>query len=93
MDEVSRAAALAKIKLSDDEKLKAAGDLEKMLGYFEILKSADLSGISADEETVPEYELREDVPSESAICTGIMDGAPDAADGMFMVPGTVKAEG
>ena len=92
MDEVSRAAALAKIKLSDDERLKAAVDLDKMLGYFEILKSADVSGLSADDDAVCENELREDVPGVSAYSADIMSGAPLSASGMFVVSRTVGAE-
>ena len=92
MDEVSRMAALAKIRLTDKEKLKAAGDLDKMLGYFEILKSADVSDISADEEAVTETELREDVPGVSAYSADILSGAPASASDMFVVSRTVGAE-
>ena len=93
MDEVSRAAALAKIYLSDEEKIRAAGDLQKMLGYFEILKSADVSDISAEEEALSVSALRADKAEQSGLGDDIMKAAPAAANDMFVVPGTLKAEG
>lgn len=89
MDAIDRAAALAKLRLSDDEKSKAAEDLKKMLEYFEILKSADLSHAPEAEETVDALRLREDKAVSCDVSETIVPEAPQSADKMFVVPETI----
>ncbi len=40
MDGIDRAAALAKLELSAEERKAAEAELNRMLGYFEVLKEA-----------------------------------------------------
>ncbi|MCR4584185.1 MAG: Asp-tRNA(Asn)/Glu-tRNA(Gln) amidotransferase subunit GatC [Lachnospiraceae bacterium] len=88
-DEVSRAAALAKIRLSEEEKLKAAEELKSMLSYLELLKTADVSGVGEDTETACEAELREDEAALGGMGAAITEAAPETFEDMFVVPRTV----
>jgi aspartyl-tRNA(Asn)/glutamyl-tRNA(Gln) amidotransferase subunit C len=89
MDAIDRAAALARIRLSEDEKSKAAADLEEMLKYFEILKKADINETAGDEESVKTDELREDKAVAGDMSAAIISAAPQSENGMFVVPETI----
>ena len=89
MDEVTRAAVLSKLIISEEEKQKAASDLERMLEYFEILKSADVSGLDGSQDFIPVCELRDDETVDSGMSGDIAAAAPASHEGMFVVPKTV----
>jgi len=76
-DEIKHIAKLARIELSDTELGKFQADLNKVLGYVEILKTVDTTGV-APLATVTGLEnvFREDVAADSGLQKAIIDNAP-----------------
>ncbi len=82
---------LARLKLSEEEKSRFAGQLDAILQYAEKLNELDTSGIeplihAAERENV----FREDTPRESLACRDALAGAPESSDGCFRVPRIIE---
>ena len=62
-DQVLHVAKLARLKLTDDEVDRMAGELSKILGYVETMNELDLEGVEPTSHVVDLTNvLREDVP-------------------------------
>lgn len=78
IEEVKHIAKLARIELADSELDKFRGDLNKVLGYIEILKNVDTDGIEPlAQVTGLENSLREDVAMQSPLPDDLLKLAPD----------------
>lgn len=92
-DEVLRAAALARLELSDDEVESLARDLAGILAHVEALGGADDGAAAAD---VPAADFegtaaggsggRGDEPGSDSLSGGVDGIAPDFRDEFFVVP-------
>lgn len=79
-DEVARIAALARIKLSDEELDKYRTDLNKVLGYIEILKTVNTDGVEPlAQVTGVENVFRDDEARTSDIADEILSLAPETS--------------
>lgn len=90
-DEMMEAiSALAKLELTDREKAQAKKDMRQMLTFVECLNRLDTANT---EPAVPFYAavnaLREDEVRNGDGRQQTLQNAPDAAEGMFVVPKTV----
>ncbi|MFO7892952.1 MAG: aspartyl/glutamyl-tRNA amidotransferase subunit C [Longimicrobiales bacterium] len=93
-DDVRRIAALAALRLDDDEADRLTRDLNDILGHFEVLRDADTGGhggTGGHGETeghggTEGASLRPDEPGADPLARGAGDGAPDFRDGLFTVP-------
>lgn len=81
---------LAKLELSAEEKAAAKEDMEKMLGYIDILNEIDTS------ETEPLVQvfqtgnvLREDVVTNENNRENVLKNAPRKMENCFVVPKTI----
>ena len=87
LDEVSRVAFLARLELSDDEKMRLTTDLNGILGQFARLQELDTEGIPPTSHSLPlqnvfrEDTIRPSLPREAATAN-----APEKRDGSFIVP-------
>ena len=81
-------ASLAALDLTDDEKAAAAGDMEKMIAFFDRLKGADTEAGDADIGSGQNI-LRMDEPEESIMAEEILCLAPESREGMYKVPRTI----
>jgi len=89
--DIDYVANLARIALSDEERSLFSEQLEEILEYIEQLKTVDVEGVEPTAHTFPVTNVwREDV-----VCTGLtqeeaIGNAPEARDGMFVVPKVVE---
>jgi aspartyl-tRNA(Asn)/glutamyl-tRNA(Gln) amidotransferase subunit C len=86
-DQVLHVARLARLRVSDDEVDKMAGELSKILEHVETMNELDLEGVQPTSHVVDLTNvLREDVPRPSLDRETALSQAPDASDSGFRVP-------
>jgi aspartyl-tRNA(Asn)/glutamyl-tRNA(Gln) amidotransferase subunit C len=83
---VERVAALARLKLSDDERRTFARQLDAVLAYAETLQALDTEGVPPMDHAGETGALREDAVTPGLPAGRALQDAPDAADGLFRVP-------
>jgi aspartyl-tRNA(Asn)/glutamyl-tRNA(Gln) amidotransferase subunit C len=85
--QVLHVARLARLRLSEEEVDRMAGEMSTILEHVETMNELDLEGIEPTTHVVElQNVLREDVPRESLPRERALEQAPDAADGGFRVP-------
>ena len=88
---VAKIAALARIRISEDELDPLAHELSHILDWVEQLNEVDTAGVppmaSVGHMTLP---LRDDVVTEGDRADDILKNAPAAARGFFTVPKVVE---
>jgi aspartyl-tRNA(Asn)/glutamyl-tRNA(Gln) amidotransferase subunit C len=76
--EVEHIAKLARIELTPEEVEKFQGDLNKVLGYIEILKTVNTEGVEPlAQVTGLENAFREDIAEQSPYPADIVKNAPE----------------
>jgi aspartyl-tRNA(Asn)/glutamyl-tRNA(Gln) amidotransferase subunit C len=86
-EQVLHVAKLARLRLTDDEVDRMAGELSQILEHVETMNELDLEGIEPTSHVVDLTNvLREDVPRDGLDKETALEQAPDAADGGFRVP-------
>lgn len=90
-DTIEYVAALAKLKLKEDQKEKTIEDLNRILTYIDTMNELDTDGI---EPMSHAFELknvfREDVVTNEEDMEALLANAPVKKDGCFVVPKTVE---
>jgi len=77
-DEIEHIAKLARIELSGAELEKFRADLNKVLGYIEVLKTVDTDGVEPlAQVTGLQNVFRKDEAVESPLTKEIIDNAPE----------------
>jgi aspartyl-tRNA(Asn)/glutamyl-tRNA(Gln) amidotransferase subunit C len=85
--QVLHVARLARLRLSEEEVDRMAGEMSTILEHVETMNELDLEGIEPTTHVVElQNVLREDVPRDSLPPERALEQAPDAADGGFRVP-------
>ncbi len=85
--DVDRLAKLARLELSEEEKIRFAKELSSILEYVSQIQKVDTSGVTEYETVVPlppawrEDEVQPSLPIEDAL-----SNAPDRKDNFFKVP-------
>jgi aspartyl-tRNA(Asn)/glutamyl-tRNA(Gln) amidotransferase subunit C len=86
-DQVLHVARLARIRLSEDEVDRMAGEMAKILEHVEKMNELDLDDVEPTSHVVElQNVLREDVPRDGLPRERALEQAPDAAQGGFRVP-------
>ena len=86
-DQVLHVAKLARLRLSDEEVDRMAGELSKILEHVETMNELDLDGVEPTSHVVDLTNvLREDVPRPSLPREVALEQAPDATESGFRVP-------
>jgi aspartyl-tRNA(Asn)/glutamyl-tRNA(Gln) amidotransferase subunit C len=86
-DQVLHVAKLARLKLTDEEVDRMAGELSTILAHVETMNELDLEGVEPTSHVVNLTNvLREDVPRPGLTREQALEQAPDAAEGGFRVP-------
>lgn len=81
---------LAKLQLSEEDKLKARSDMEQMLDYIDILNELDTSGIEPMYHIFPGCNVfREDEEGAKDGREETLANAPLEKDQYFKVPRTI----
>lgn len=82
---------LAKLDLTEEEKKKAAEDMEQMLDYVDKLNELDTEGIEPMTHIFPLHNVfREDVVTNGDCREDMLANAPGTKDGQYKVPKTVE---
>jgi aspartyl-tRNA(Asn)/glutamyl-tRNA(Gln) amidotransferase subunit C len=88
---VARIASLARIKVTEDEQARLAGELSHILNWIEQLNEVDTAGVepmtSVKHMKMP---MREDVVNDGNIRDKLLANAPQQARGFFAVPKVVE---
>ena len=79
---------LGMIRIDEDKKEEVKNQLLEILGFLENLSSIDVSEIEFQSEL--KTPLREDVPRDSQIRQNVLETAPCAKDGFFIVPKIIE---
>jgi len=86
-EQVLHVAKLARLRLSDAEVEKMAGELSGILGHVDRISELDLDDVPPTSHVVDlENVLRPDEPRPSWPREAVLEQAPDPADGAFRVP-------
>lgn len=81
---------LAKLELSEEEKLAARADMERMLDYVDTLNELDTSGVEPMSHVFPVKNVfREDVVTNGDGSADTLKNAPLAKEQSFKVPKTI----
>ncbi|MHB8129363.1 MAG: Asp-tRNA(Asn)/Glu-tRNA(Gln) amidotransferase subunit GatC [Mobilitalea sp.] len=84
-------ASLAKLNVSDEEKIKVAKDLDHILEYIETMNELDTEGVEPMSHVLPVKNVfREDVVTNQNNRDQLIKNAPKQKDGCFAVPKTVE---
>ncbi|CAN5714031.1 Asp-tRNA(Asn)/Glu-tRNA(Gln) amidotransferase subunit GatC [soil metagenome] len=86
LDEVRHVAALARLKLSDEEVLRMQAQLSSILGHIAALNEIDTDAISPTAQVVQLTNVwRDDVVRPSLDRSAVLANAPRQRDGCFEV--------
>jgi aspartyl-tRNA(Asn)/glutamyl-tRNA(Gln) amidotransferase subunit C len=86
-DQVLHVARLARLRLSEDEVERMAGELSGILEHVDRIGKLDLDGVEPTSHVVDlENVLRPDEPRPSWPREAVLEPAPDPVDGAFRVP-------
>jgi aspartyl-tRNA(Asn)/glutamyl-tRNA(Gln) amidotransferase subunit C len=86
-EQVLHVARLARLRLSEQEVDRMAGEMSTILEHVETMNKLDLEGVEPTTHVVElQNVLREDVPRDSLPRERALEQAPDPADGGFRVP-------
>jgi aspartyl-tRNA(Asn)/glutamyl-tRNA(Gln) amidotransferase subunit C len=87
IQDVQHIADLARLELSDADRIRYAGQLSAILAYFHNLSEVDTSSVPPMSHPLDlENILREDEPGESLAAQVVLANAPDRNESCFRVP-------
>lgn len=90
--DIEKVARLARIKLSEEEKLIFEDQLEQILTYMEQLNRLDTQGIEPTSHAIPLYNVfREDEVLPSLPQEEVLSIAPSKEEGHFRVPRIIES--
>jgi aspartyl-tRNA(Asn)/glutamyl-tRNA(Gln) amidotransferase subunit C len=88
---VARIAALARIRMSEDEAEAMVPELNQILGWVEQLGEVDVSGVEPMTAVIPNtLRLRDDVVNDGGQRAAVLANAPVAEHGFFAVPKVIE---
>ncbi len=93
LEEMRHIAKLARLALSDEQLTELMKPINALMAHFEKLQALPLDALEPTSHSIPVYNaFREDVvgtplPREEALAN-----APEARDGLFIVPRIVEEE-
>jgi aspartyl-tRNA(Asn)/glutamyl-tRNA(Gln) amidotransferase subunit C len=86
-EQVLHVARLSRLRLSEEEVERMAGELSGILGHVDLIGELDLDEVEPTSHVVElENVLRQDEPRPSWPRDVVLAQAPDPADGAFRVP-------
>jgi len=88
---VAKTAKLARIRLSEEEQSRLAGDLSNILDWIEQLDEVNTDGVAQMTSVVERgLPMREDTVNDGNIQEKILSNAPSSEYGCFAVPKVVE---
>jgi aspartyl-tRNA(Asn)/glutamyl-tRNA(Gln) amidotransferase subunit C len=86
LETVAHVARLARLSLTEEERLTFARQLDQVLTYAEGLQALDTSGVEPMSHAQTAEIFREDEPAPGLERERVLAAAPDPSDGLFRVP-------
>jgi aspartyl-tRNA(Asn)/glutamyl-tRNA(Gln) amidotransferase subunit C len=83
---IDHVARLARLSLTSEERRLFARQLEEILAWAQSLQTLDTTGVPPMSQPPGASALREDSPRDGLDRDSALEGAADAADGLFRVP-------
>ncbi len=91
-DTVEQVADLSKLILSDEELAGFQEQLDKIIGYFEVLNSLDTTGVEPLAHPLDLRNVfRQDTVEDSASRKDALANAPDKTDEAYKVPVVIES--
>lgn len=88
---VDHIARLARLDLSEDERVRMQAELTQILGHAEKIQELDLDDVPPTSHSVPlSNVMRPDLVSPSLAQEDALSNAPAAEDGRFRVPRIIE---
>jgi aspartyl-tRNA(Asn)/glutamyl-tRNA(Gln) amidotransferase subunit C len=88
---VKRVARLARLKVSDEDVPRLAGELNAILAFVEQLNEVDVSKVEPLTSVVSQaMKMRDDVVTDGGYAKDVTRNAPASEDDFFMVPKVVE---
>jgi aspartyl-tRNA(Asn)/glutamyl-tRNA(Gln) amidotransferase subunit C len=88
---VARIARLARIRVTDDEKIHLAAELSQVMDWIDALQSVDTEGVEPLTSVVgARLKMRPDVVTLNVTRDDILANAPEPIAGFFTVPKVVE---
>ena len=89
--DIEKVARLARLELSEEEKVTFGDQLEQILNYMEQLNRIDTTGVEPTSHAIPIHNVfREDEVKHSLSQEEVLAIAPDEEDGHFKVPRIIE---
>lgn len=89
---VETLATLARLALTDEERAQMAGELERVFLLLDRLKAAPTAGVEPLAHPLAlTQRLRDDTITEPDRRDALLALAPEAADGLYLVPKVIDA--
>ena len=89
--EVEHVARLARLELTEEEKVRMTAQLDAILGYIETLNQLETSGVEPTTTVIPMVSvMREDEVRPSLQQNEALANAPDREDVFFRVPRIIE---
>jgi len=86
-NELFKTAALAKLKLGEEEADKLASEVSAMLENFSAMMEADVEGLEPTTQTLQkENRTRSDVSGSSNLSNNLLNRVPEREDRFILIP-------
>jgi aspartyl-tRNA(Asn)/glutamyl-tRNA(Gln) amidotransferase subunit C len=85
-DTVAHVARLARLSLTEDERVLFARQLEEILAWAEALQPLPVDDVAPMTHALAAASWRADEPRDGTPRERALEAAPDPADGLFRVP-------
>jgi aspartyl-tRNA(Asn)/glutamyl-tRNA(Gln) amidotransferase subunit C len=86
VETVDHVAKLARLSLTEQERVTFARQLDQVLSYAESIQALDTEGVEPMSHPQGAESFRDDACAPSLSREEVLAAAPDAADGFFRVP-------
>ncbi len=91
IEQMRHVAKLARLELSDEKLLQLMGHINALMSHFERLQALPTDEVEPTSHSIPVYNaFREDVPGTPLPREEALANAPQARDGLFIVPRIVE---
>lgn len=88
---VAKVARLARLKTTEEQNEKLAGEMESILKWIEQLNAVDTDGVEPMVSAIPHKPKRRvDEVTDGNKVDDILANAPESAEGFFVVPKVVE---
>lgn len=90
-EDIEKVAYLSRLELSDEEKDKLTGHINRLLENFQELQELDTDDVEPTSHTIPVFNvLRKDEVKPSLSTEEVLANGPQVADDCFVVPRVVE---